>query len=267
MIDLHCHILPGLDDGSPSMAESLEMARMAVSEGISTVVATPHHRKGSFINNADEIREAVNRFNAQLLEQGIPLEVRAGQEVHVGSYLLDDWFERKLLTLGGSNCMLIEFPSSRIPATIDETLHELALLKLTPMLAHPERNKEIAEHPDRLYDLVSRGVLCQVTSHSITGRFGPQVQSLALALCSRNLIHVIASDAHNVTDRPFHLQQAYRFIRSKLGQDYVNYYQTNAVHVLEGRQIASWNPVRRKGGVLRFAKLLSMLQPEPSKPS
>lgn len=248
MIDIHSHILPGLDDGPQSIGESLDMARMAVQEGISVLIATPHHRKGVFVNEAPDIREAVDRFNENLVEHGIPLDISYGQEIHHYPRIIDDFYNRKLLTLDGSPYALIEFPSSQIPKTVEETLHELALLRITPIIAHPERNKEIAERPDKLTELVAKGALSQVTSHSITGRFGTQIQSLAMKLCSMHLVHFIASDAHNVTDRPFHLQQAYETIRKTLGPEYVEYFQKNAQSILDGSAITKWQPVERKRG-------------------
>lgn len=250
MIDIHNHILPGLDDGSQSLEESLEMARMAVSEGISTVIATPHHWKGPFVNCAAIVKDAVRFFNESLKKHQIPLEIRCGQEIHVYPRLIDDLYDNKLLTLAESPYLLIEFPSSRIPGRIEDMFHELAVLGLTPIIAHPERNREIAEHPDKLGELVARGALCQVTSHSITGRFGSGAQSAAMNLCRRNLVHFIASDAHNVTDRPFHLPQASEMVRKQLGGDYADYFQQNAQRLMNRQAIHTLQPVKKKGGKL-----------------
>jgi protein-tyrosine phosphatase len=249
LIDIHSHILHNLDDGPRNMEQSLELALLAVQEGISTIVATPHHNNGSFINAADTVIGAVSLFQDQLIKNHIPLTVYHGQEIRAYPQIIDDYYANTLLTLGGSSYMLIEFPSSKLPERIEETFHELSILNIIPIIAHPERNKEIADQPDKLLSLVENGALSQVTSHSINGKFGSSIQSLCMELCSRNLVHFIASDVHDAIHRPFQLQQAYETLGRKLGGDYVKYYQHNTERLISNGEIESWKPCAklRKG--------------------
>lgn len=249
MVDIHCHILPGVDDGSPSLEHSLQMARMAVREGIGTVIATPHHANGKYDNPAGRTQENVKRLTVELKRQDIPLQVCPGQEVRVYSDLISDMDNGSLFTLNGSRYLLIEFPSHRIPPSIKELIHELKVMQITPILAHPERNKEIAENPAQLFELIEFGVLCQLTSHSITGLFGPAIRNLSLDMCRRNWIHFISSDAHNVTQRPFSLREAYAEIDTEIGSMYSSYYQKNAKAIIENQSISICSepiPIKKK---------------------
>lgn len=249
MIDIHCHILPGLDDGSPSLEHSLQMARMAVRDGIRTVIATPHHANGKYDNPAESTREHVKSLTAELKRHDIPLQVCPGQEVRVYSDLILDMENGSLLTLNDSRYLLIEFPSHRIPSTIKEIIHELKVMQITPILAHPERNKEIAETPAKLFDLIELGALCQLTSHSITGLFGPAIRNQSLDMCRRNWIHFISSDAHNVTHRPFALREAYAEIDTEIGSMYSSYYQKNAKAIVENQSVMIHSepvPIKKK---------------------
>ena len=149
MIDIHTHILPGLDDGASDWDDTLSMARAAAADGISTIIATPHHANGRYDNPAAAIRERVTRVNERLAEVGVSVTIAAGQEIRVHDDLLDAWHRGELLTLAGSDYALIEMPFSHIPKPMKELLHELSVLNLRPIIAHPERNAEIARQPDK----------------------------------------------------------------------------------------------------------------------
>ncbi|MBP1993432.1 tyrosine-protein phosphatase [Paenibacillus eucommiae] len=232
MIDIHSHILPGLDDGARSLNESIEMARQAVQQGIHKVIATPHHANGMYQNELLLVRQSVLSLNTELQQQGIPLEVYTGQEIRMYRDLLDDLDRQLIETLDGSGYMLIEFPSGSIPSYTSEVFHELRINSITPIIAHPERNVEITKNPEKLLELVEEGALSQVTAQSVSGGFGKSIQALSLELCKHHLAHFIASDAHNMTNRPFGLAQAYQQLGDKLGADYVDYFQNNAESVI-----------------------------------
>lgn len=246
MIDIHNHILPLLDDGSQSLEESLLMARAAVAEGIHTIIATSHHANGNYDNEAKIIIAAVNELNQHLQTNQIPLTVRAGQEIRLYNNLIDDLHTDKLLTLNHSDYILIEFPSSRIPSTAKEIIHELTVMKRIPIIAHPERNQEIIKDPDKLTQLIEWGALSQITSSSINGLFGKKLQAFSLDLCRRDLVHFVASDAHNLTVRPFGLNTAYEHILHSLGEDYTHYYLSNARHIMDNTPIPVREPISRK---------------------
>ncbi|KRF21700.1 tyrosine-protein phosphatase [Paenibacillus sp. Soil787] len=259
MIDIHSHILCNLDDGPRTLEQSLELARLAVQEGITMILATPHHRNGRYLNEAHAIIEAVAVFQEQLNQNQIHLKVCHGQEIRVYPQLIDDYDDGSLLTLHGSSYMLIEFSTGKLPERMDEMIYELSLMQITPIIAHPERNREIADQPDKLLRMIELGALSQLTSHSITGKFGSHTKRLAMELCKRNLVHFIASDVHDAIHRPFHLQQAYDSVRRLLGDDYVTYYQQNAEHVIRNTPIERWTPAVKRRSRFSLQRVLNIL--------
>ncbi len=237
MIDLHSHILPGLDDGAQTMEQALAMARAAVDEGIRIVAATPHHLSGSYLNPARAIQAELAVFNERLRAENIPLTVICGQELRVNASFLEELFAGGALPLNGSRYLLIELPAAAIPANLEDIVHELQVAGYVPIIAHPERNLAIAEQPDQLARLVELGALSQLTTHSLCGRFGGKLQRLSLELCRRNLVHVLASDAHDAQRRSYLMGEAYSLVRRKLGDRAEAYYRGNAQAVVDNRAI------------------------------
>lgn len=252
MIDIHCHLLPGVDDGSSDLEESIGMAKLAQAEGITDIIATPHHANGRWMNDAETVIDGVKRLNLALAEQGIPLTVHVGQEIRVYQDLMEDYQAGKLLGLNHTPYMLFEFPTKSIPPYTESLLHECRVAGIIPVIAHPERNMELAQEPGKLVELIELGAYCQVTSHSLTGLFGGKIQHLSMEWCKRNLIHFVASDAHNVDLRAFQLAAAYQRISKELGQDYSAYYQANACRLLQGELIEPWDPVVPKKKWFQF---------------
>jgi len=245
MIDIHTHILPALDDGAQDWRDAVDLARAAAAEGIETIVATPHHANGVYMNDARIVSEAVEEMNRRLVAEGIALNVRAGQEVRVHDDLLEAWSRDELLSLAGSRYLLIELPTSSIPRGTIDLLHELKIMNLSPIIAHPERNAEIAAHPERLAELVAAGAYGQVTTHSLLGGFGKRIEQGAWNLCRQGLIHVVSSDAHHVTKRGFLLQESYRRVNTTLGESFELFFRKNAESVLYNREILSIPPIAR----------------------
>ncbi|WNR43520.1 tyrosine-protein phosphatase [Paenibacillus roseipurpureus] len=254
MIDIHSHILPDLDDGATDLDHAIQMARQAAQQGITAVIATPHHRNGRYMNEASFVSEQVQRFQEELIERQIPLRVHAGQEVRVYRELIEDIEMKRTSTLNGSRYLLLEFPSDRISAGIEELLHELLLMDIVPIITHPERNREIVENPKKLLELVQLGALTQVTAHALLGDFGRSIQSFSLELCRNHLTHFIASDAHNTAKRGFALAQAYEVVRKELGPDYVSTFQNNANRIIHNLSIETLPPVWPKSKWFQFWK-------------
>lgn len=240
MIDLHCHIIPCVDDGAQSMEEAVEMAKCAVREGITGIIATPHHANGRYMNPADQVRKAAAMLNDALKEREIPLRIYPGQEIRIFRQLIADRSE--WMTLNDSPYVLIEFPFDEIPRYAEETFHELRVMGLVPIIAHPERYQEMVKRPESLLRFVEAGALAQVTSQSVTGALGKKIQAAALQMCRQNLIHFIASDAHDRSRRPFALKEAYAVLEQKLGLKYVYYFQRNAEAVLNSASIDPLEP-------------------------
>ncbi|WP_138754958.1 tyrosine-protein phosphatase [Paenibacillus sinopodophylli] len=245
MIDIHTHILPGLDDGAADWNDTLNMARAAVSEGITTIIATPHHANGTYMNTAQDVAEHTHTINEKLIAAGVPVTIRTGQEIRVHDDLLDAWSRNELLPLAGSNYVLIEMPASRIPKSMIELIHELTILRLKPIIAHPERNAEVVQHPQRLAELIEAGAYAQVTSHSLLGGFGKRIEQSAWSLLKAGHIHIVSSDAHHIVRRGFRLREAYDAIERRMGEQWVQYFQFNAEAVLNGSIFMNQSPVAR----------------------
>ncbi|WP_058301304.1 tyrosine-protein phosphatase [Gorillibacterium timonense] len=254
MVDIHAHLLPFLDDGSSSLEESLEMADMAVSEGITAVIATPHHANGIYDNEASRVREEVASLQKLLELRNIPLKVASGQEIRGFNDLLRDYERGTLLTLADSSYLLLEFPSGQVPAKAKEWIYELGLSGVTVVIAHPERNKELAASPEKLADFIEAGALAQVTSHSLTGGFGRSVQKTALQMCRSRLIHFVASDAHNVKARPFALREAYSLLEKEAGKELADSCRRNSELLLAGEAIPYEEPLLPKKRWSFFSK-------------
>lgn len=246
LIDIHTHILPGIDDGAASFDESILLAQQAVDNGIHTVIATPHHQARGFNSDFNQISELTAQLNDTLASHNIALTVLVGQEVRVYDQLLEDLERGTLVTLGSNRYMLIEFPSSSVPERVDELFHELRLLHITPIIAHPERNRMLSSNIHMLEELIEGGALAQLTSSSIAGNMGRKLQKISLDMCRKGLIHFIASDAHHAIKRPFDLAKGYEIVSKQLGQQFVNYYQLNAEQLILGESINREIPVAKR---------------------
>ncbi|MFC4777874.1 tyrosine-protein phosphatase [Paenibacillus sp. GCM10023252] len=228
MIDIHTHILPGIDDGAKNLDESFDLARAASDEGITDVIATPHHYDGRFSNIAQDVRDRVQSLNEKLQKEQIQLTVHPGQEIHVHKELLLGIERGTLTTLASTSYLLLEMPPANIPSYLEELIYELKLQGKQVIIAHPERNAEVAKQPERLAELIEAGAYAQMTTHSLLGGFGRGVERTAWSLCRQGLIHYVSSDAHHLDRRGFRMREAYLRIESELGREWSDYYQANA---------------------------------------
>ncbi|VVP27809.1 Tyrosine-protein phosphatase YwqE [Pseudomonas fluorescens] len=213
MIDLHNHLLPGIDDGSPDLEMSLALARLAVQDGITHVVCTPHIHPGRYDNTIETIQAAQACFVAGLEKASIPLKVAAAAEVRFGVELMVGIRQGTMPFLGeweGNKVLLLEFPHGDIPYGAEQLVTWLLQQKIIPILAHPERNKGIMRMPSRLKPFIELGCLIQVTASSVAGHFGPVAQSVAHGLMEQGLVTILASDAHNLIHRPPVLSEGVR---------------------------------------------------------
>ena len=197
MIDLHCHLLPGVDDGPPTLEASLALARRAREDGIATIAATPHVDWEHLGNDAARIGAGVRALQPEIDAAGVDLRVVPGAEVaHLRALELDD-AQLRALTLGGGPWLLLECPLSQAAAPGFVTAARvLAGRGHRLLLAHPERSPVFLRDPALLERLVEEGMLAQVTAGALTGRFGRTVRDLAVRLIERRAIHVVASDGH-----------------------------------------------------------------------
>src|SRR5215472_6820134 len=215
MVDLHCHILPGLDDGPGRIEESLEMAETAIADGITHVVATPHCSDSYWFDFA-----TVRRLRDELQNRiGNRLKVATGCDFHLNPENLAALRrEPRPYCLNQQDYLLVEFNEVSIPPAMDKTLHEMQLSGLRVIVTHPERNVILRSHPERLREWVRRGCFVQVTGNALTGAFGPTAQQIALQWIGEGLVHFVASDAHNNRSRPLRLQTAYDVVADQFGE-------------------------------------------------
>jgi protein-tyrosine phosphatase len=205
MIDLHCHFLPGIDDGAKTVEEALQLAAAAVADGIETIVATPHVHLGRYSNTRSTIVPEVQAFREQLARHAIALDVRAGGEVRFSEDIIDLVQRDEIPFLGisgGYRILLLEFPHSHVPVGADQLVSWLIARRIRPLIAHPERNKDVMYNLDKIRPFVQMGCLLQVTAGSLIGRFGEPACTRAKQMLEQGMISVLATDAHNMTHRP-----------------------------------------------------------------
>lgn len=220
MIDLHSHLLFGVDDGAATLEESLALARRAVEDGIYTCVLTPHIHPGRYANVRSGLVQQVTHFQNELDHQGIPLKVRLGGEVRLSVESLELLLEEEIPFLGtvdGYRVMLLEFPHQMIPVGSQQFIEKLLQFKVRPLIAHPERNKAIMAQPEKLGLFINLGCWAQLTAGSIAGRFGDAAYETAVTLLEREWVHVIATDAHNLEHRPPVLSEGVRAAAEVVG--------------------------------------------------
>jgi protein-tyrosine phosphatase len=201
-VDIHCHLLPGIDDGPPDTASALAMAEMAVADGLQTVVATPH-QLGSFSHiRGDEIRRQALEMQLELDAAGIPLIVLPGGDVRIDDRLVSLLATGEVLTLGDhGRHVLLELPHE-IYVPLEGLLNSLRRRRICGILSHPERNAGLMAEPRRIAALVDAGCLMQVTAGSLVGAFGSASRQVAEWMLARGLVHFLATDAHGVRARP-----------------------------------------------------------------
>ena len=221
MIDLHTHILPGLDDGSPDLETSVLMAAVAAESGVTHLVATPHsNQRGAFENYASPaLQVRFDCLRTAVREAGIPLELSLGMEIFGTGDVLQLLHDGRLLTLGGGRYLLIEFGFHEDPLRIERLLDALLADGYWPVVAHPERYYGLQRMPNYLFDWANRGIVLQVNKGSLFGRFGRGAQALAAAMLERGLVGCVASDAHGPDVRTPDLAGAWDYLAERCSEE------------------------------------------------
>ena len=245
MIDIHSHILPGIDDGAQDLDEAVKMARDAASDGIDIVVATPHIRDGIEARDSTKRQEAISILNRRLAAEGIPLDILDGAEAFIDLDLPERVRDGSIPTLGKTGkYVLIELPFLEIPPYAGEVVFRVLSYGFIPIIAHPERNAQVARDPNEFYKLARQGAMGQANAGSLTGRFGPEARKTALRLLANNMVQVIGSDAHSPEGRPCRLQEAVRAAAEVVGEDLARKMVTTVPElILAGREI-EWEEPR-----------------------
>lgn len=218
-VDIHCHLIPGIDDGSKSWEESLEMARIAVGDGIGTVICTPH-QLGNFTHNEGEtIRQRAEELQRYLEANGVPLKVLPGADVRIEPEMITRLLNGSVLSLADRRRhVLLELPHE-LYFPLEPVLDELEAAEMVGILSHPERNQGLLTDRHRLPQLVEYGCLMQVTAGSLVGTFGPESRELAEWMITRGLVHFIATDAHGPKSRRPLMRRAYDRVAELAGQE------------------------------------------------
>lgn len=249
MIDIHSHILYGLDDGAQNPEETLAMARQAVEQGITGIVATPHHLDGTYVNPPELVHRRIQDVKELLEKNDIPLTLFAGMEIHVYGEVVEDLKSQRVITYNDQqHHLLLELPHDHVPRYIEKLVFDIQCSGYVPIIPHPERNKEMREDPNLLYRLVKQGAMAQLTAASVVGKFGKKIQKCSMDMIGHHMIQFIATDAHNTGNRGFVLKEAYEHIGSKFGQEYVQLFQESAKQITEGKDCLVVPPekVRKK---------------------
>ena len=225
MIDLHCHLLPGIDDGPATMQASELLAKACVDNGITHALLTPHIHPGRYDNDTDSMRSVFDSFVAMLKTKKINLNVAMAAEVRICPEIVKMIPEGKIPFLGevdGKKVILLEFPHSHLLHGSEKMVQWLLDRDIVPMIAHPERNRDICDSVDKLAAYIEMGCMVQITAGSVTGRFGTKVKSAADEMLRRGWVNILATDAHNLKGRPPELREGVLAAAEVIGMNAAN---------------------------------------------
>lgn len=232
MIDTHAHILPGLDDGPETMEQTKRLLDKAVNEQLTGIIATPHGHHPNFKTDLAATADKLEMVTRYIEETQLPLKIYQGQECRLSDQLPSRLDAGEALTLAGSRYVLLELPSTGIPAYTVPVIQQLIGKNYVPIIAHAERNQGIIEKPERLRKLLLHGAMAQVTAGSVSGHFGKAIQKMAFTLIEANLIHVYGSDVHSIDKRPFHFNAGLDLLEKKKMHDYVDIFLENNERII-----------------------------------
>lgn len=239
MIDLHCHMLPAVDDGAKTLTMSIQMAKSAESEGIDKILLTPHHMDGEFVNHKSDVVNYVDNLQKTLNDNGLNIELRAGQEVHLNGELLNEIDRDDILYADADTkrYIMLELPTSGVPEYMGDMIFELHVKGIVPVIVHPERNHGIQSNPDTLYELVRQGCLTQITATSYVGGFGKKIQRFTDQIVESGLGFMFSSDAHNLSGRRFEMDEAFKRLSKIEGSKVAKQYMENANRIWNGETV------------------------------
>jgi protein-tyrosine phosphatase len=237
MVDIHCHILPALDDGAKSLEESVAMVELAAADGTTDIVATPHANH-NYPFSPDEIASKITELARAT---GNILNIHSGCDFHLSVRNIQDALTHPTkYAINHRSYVLVEFSDSLIPPTTDEIFDRMFSAGMVPIITHPERNRLLIDRADQIRTWVERDCLVQVTAQSLLGRFGKSAKAFCNLLMNAGLIHVVASDGHDLKSRPPVLSEAYRYVAKNYGET-----RANALFVTNPQAILTGDPVEQ----------------------
>ena len=245
MIDIHCHILPNVDDGSESLEESIEMAKIAESEGITRIVNTSHCHFDFKYKKGNELKLELEKFNQVLKEENINIEVLLGNELYYTSDLIERFNELDFFSMNNSKYILMEFSPINFPKNIEDVIYEIKIRGYIPIIAHAERYKQVQEDVNIVLDCIKEGALIQVNASSILGKNGENVEDTSKKLLDNNMVHFVATDAHSSNRRRPLIKDSYNYILKNYGKEVAEkLFIENPTSVIENRDISILNPTK-----------------------
>jgi protein-tyrosine phosphatase len=246
VIDLHSHLLPGIDDGAPDLETSLKMARIAADDGIKVMACTPHIYPGMFENSGPDIRQRVAALQGQLQAAGIPLKLTWGADAHVAPDLMQKLKSGAALSLNDTRYFLLEPPHHVAPPRFAEFAFSFLAAGYVPVITHPERLSWIEEHYDAFCDLSDKGVWMQVTAGSLTGRFGQGARYWGERMLDEGRVHILATDAHSPDRRPPLLAEGREAAAKWVGREEARHLvETRPLGILKDRPPEDLPPIPR----------------------
>ena len=245
MIDIHCHILPNVDDGSESLEESITMAKIAESEGITKIVNTSHCHFDFKYKKGNELKLELEKFNQALKEENINIEVILGNELYYTSDLIERFDELDFFSMNNSKYILMEFSPINFPKNIEDVIYEIKIRGYIPIIAHAERYKQVQEDVNIVLDCIKEGALIQVNASSILGKNGEKAEDTSKKLLDNNMVHFVATDAHSSNRRRPLIKDSYNYILKNYGKEVSEkLFIENPTAVIENRDISILNPTK-----------------------
>ncbi|WP_105993035.1 tyrosine-protein phosphatase [Staphylococcus simulans] len=246
MIDIHNHIISGVDDGPQNEEQVLALLKQAAKENITGIVATPHHLHYRYNNKFNDIEQCVIDINNNEKVKELGVKIYPGQEVRASDKLLTDIDNGNIKGVNYSKYLLIELPSNQVPNFLSSLIYEIQTRGYIPVIVHPERNKVIAQDINVLYGLVCHGVLAQLTASSLSGDMGRNLQRISMNMIEYNLVHFIASDAHNTQSRPFLGNSLFSNSKLKKYEDEISMLYKNNEKMIQNKNINQSRPIEFK---------------------
>ncbi|MGL6108443.1 tyrosine-protein phosphatase [Romboutsia sp.] len=238
MIDIHCHIVPNVDDGPKNIDEAIEMAKIAQNEGIKTIINTSHYNTSYSDEKNKDLLFKILDFNQQLKNNNIDIEIATGNEIYLNNILIKTFSKDEIFTMNNSRYILVEFSYDESIYTICNILYELKLKGYKPIIAHTERYSEIQENPEKVEDIIKEGAFIQVNASSVLKKQIPLHHKITHKLLKNNHVHFIATDAHGPTVRRPLIKEAYDYVSKKYGKIFAdNLFIENPSRVLNDEDI------------------------------